>query len=197
MVRSSESLSRSGQLLENVVSKNHHADQNLVNGAFQNKQKRNIQDHNNEVLQGLIGTSRSSMHAMADKQMLNFPESQCPVVSKFICSGPQNCSTSNSVHIDSVLNLLNSSVVQPAFQKSSNYCKEQNFRMDSNADDSLLHSRDVVSSNIELKLGQPYQSSQHSGNSEILGMRQQPMRSLGDLRMSIFPEKTVHNGVLK
>lgn len=198
LVHPSEGLVRSGQILDNTgLSKNHHADQNLVIDALQNKQKRNFQDNSNIVLKGLIGTSKSNVRAVADNQIMECSMSQCSTMSKFVGIGSQDGSQSISGYIDSILKNGNASISYPALQELKTVCKESDFST-INAQSSLYVGRDAAISNIELKLGQPYQSSQNSENSDLSALGPQLLDTLvNPPPKSVFPEQIMHNSASK
>ncbi|XP_060673473.1 uncharacterized protein LOC107421144 isoform X3 [Ziziphus jujuba] len=198
LVHSSEGLVRSGQTLDNSgLSKNLHTDQNLVIDALQNKQKRNVQDNSNILLKGLIGTSLSNVRAVVDNQIMECPVSQCLTMSKFVGIGSQDGSQSISGYIDSILKNGNSSISYPASQELKTICKESDLSM-INAQRSLFVGRDAALSNIELKLGQPYQSSQQFENSNLTALGPQLLDTLvNPPPKSVFPEQIMHNNDLR
>lgn len=193
LVHSSEGLVKSAQLLDNVgLSKNLVTDQNMDIDAFQNRQKRNLLDNSDILLKGMIGTSQSNVQAVADNQIMECPISQCSTASKFVGIGSHDGGQSISGYIDSILKNGNSFISYPALQELRTVSKESGFSM-GNMQNSVFVGRDATASNIELKLGQPYQSSQNTGNSDLSSFGPQLLGTLVNPPKSVFPEQILHN----
>ncbi|PQQ03797.1 uncharacterized protein Pyn_15710 [Prunus yedoensis var. nudiflora] len=134
--------------------------------------QRNIQDGNTIFLKGFTGTPQSNFHGMADNLILERPMS----MSKLVGSGLQDGGQSVSAYIESMKNgnssiiypamkIGNSSITHPSLKDRRIMGKESNFCRTVNVKDGAF--RDAAISNIELRLGQPYQLGQSSGNSNL------------------------------
>ncbi|KAL6296703.1 hypothetical protein ACE6H2_004845 [Prunus campanulata] len=187
MVHSSGGSASSQQSLDGVaLSKNLFTNQNLVVGAVENKQQRNIQDGNTIFLKGFTGTPQSNFHGMADNLILERPMS----MSKLVGSGLQDGGQSVSAYIESMKN-GNSSITDPSLKDRRITGKESNFCRTVNAKDGAF--RDAAISNIELRLGQPYQLGQSSGNSNLPAVGPQLLDTLVHPLKSLFPEQMIPN----
>lgn len=181
LVQSSEGLLRSGQLFNNVMlSKNYHTDQNLVVDASQNKEKSNVLDGNCIAPNGLVGNSQRNVE---------WPLSQCSTVSRSAGSGLQDGHRSTSAYIDSVLN-GNSSITGPGLQDVRTVGQKSDFSIFKNASNSFFVGKDAAFSNVELKLGQPYQNS-ISSDRPALGP--QLLDAVVNPSKLAFPEHMIHN----
>ncbi|PON71299.1 Methyltransferase [Parasponia andersonii] len=154
LVQSSEGLLSSGQLFNNVMlSKNYHTDQNLVIDASQNKWKSDVFDSDHVPLNGLIETSQRNME---------WSRSQCSRISRSVGGDPQDGHQSSSAFIDSILKNKNPSITDPGLQDVRTNAQTSDFSMFKNVSNSVFASKDGAFSNVELKLGQPYQHSKCS-----------------------------------
>lgn len=195
MVCSSGGPASSQQSLDGVaLSKNLLTNKNFV-GAVQNKQQSNIQDRNNIFPKGLTGTLHSNLHSMADNQILGRPMSMSKLVGSGLQDGCQSVSACfRSITCPSMMN-GNSSVIHPSLQDRRIIGKESNFCRTANAKDGVF--RDASISNIELRLGQPYQLGQTSGNSNLSDVGPQLLNTLVNPRKSLFPEQMIPNSASK
>jgi hypothetical protein len=168
------------------LSKNLITNQSLVIGAVSNKQQRNIQD-SNIFLKALTGTSQLNMH-MADNLIMERAMS----TSKLVGNGAQDGCQSISAYIGSMHNRT-SSIAHPSLQlqeqkiigKESNFCRIENTK------DGAF--RDAAVSNIELRLGQPYQLAQTSGSPDLAAVGPQLFGTVVNPMKSLFPQQMVSN----
>lgn len=189
LVHSSESLLRSGQLFNNVISSNNlHTDQYLVIDSSQNKQKSNIQDSNNLPLNGLIGTSQSNIDCQLNVRSV--AASCFGTVSRSVGSGPQDDHQSNSAYFDSILKNGNSSITGPGLQDVRAIGQKSDFNEFKSASNSVFAGQDSGFSNVELKLGQPHQNSKYS-DQPTLGP--QLLDAVVNPSKLVFPEQMIHN----
>lgn len=197
LIHPSEGLVKSAQHLDNVgLSKNLVTDQNMGIDAFENKQKRNLLDDSNILLKGMNGTSYSNLQPVADNQIMECLISRCSTTPKFVGTGSQDRGQSISGYVDPILKNGNSFISHPALQELRTITKESGVSM-VNAQNSVFVGRDAAASNIELRLGQPYQSSQNSGNSDLLSLGPQLLNSLVNPPKSVYPEQILYNSASK
>lgn len=171
------------------LSKNLITNQSLVIGAVSNKQQRNIQDSNNIFLKALTGTSQLNMH-MADNLIMERAMS----TSKLVGNGAQDGCQSISAYIGSMHNRT-SSIAHPSLQERRIIGKESNFCRIENTKDGAF--RDAGVSNIELRLGQPYQLAQTSGNPDLSAVGPQLFGTVVNPMKSLFPQQMVANSASK
>lgn len=205
MVRSSGGSASSQRSLDGAaLLKSLLTDQNSAVGSVQNKQQRNIQDINNIFLKGLTGTSQNNLHAMADNLILECTES----ISNLVGCGLQDSCQSASAYIESMKNgnssityptMKNgdSSITHPSLQNRRIIGTESNVCRTVNGKDGAF--RDAAISNIELRLGQPYQlgQTQTSGNSNLSAVRPQLLDTHANPLKSLFPEQMIPNSASK
>ncbi|XVF89362.1 hypothetical protein PTKIN_Ptkin19aG0124300 [Pterospermum kingtungense] len=127
---------------------NPHRDQNSAPGFLINKQERKSEGSSNSLLKCLFGASQSNMHDAADSQRIKSAVSKSSTMSTFVGRDSDSGCQSMSTWIDSLLKTGNSSLTCSSFQ---------NLRTLKTTNDGLISNRDAASSNVELKLGQPYQ----------------------------------------
>ncbi|XP_062098218.1 uncharacterized protein LOC133804082 isoform X3 [Humulus lupulus] len=179
LVHSSEGLVRSGQLFNNVMlPKNLHADQCYLMDALQNKLKCNVEDSNN--INGFFGTSQNNIECL---------RSTCSTVSGSFGSC-QDGHQSVSAYIDSILKNGNSSITGPGLQDVRTMGEKSDFCMFKNASASVFAGKDAAFSNVELKLGQPYQNSKSSERSSLGPQLLDAVVNPSKLRS---PEQMIHN----
>ncbi|KAK9280332.1 hypothetical protein L1049_014020 [Liquidambar formosana] len=195
LVHSSGGLVRSGQTWDNAaLPKNQVTTQNLVNDVLHNKQQRNGQDSFNLLLKGLTGTSQSNLKAVEDNQMIECPMSRCSTMSKLVSGGgPDNGCQSISAYIDSISKSGNSFISHPTLQNLRTLGKDSNVRRSNNSKEGGVVDRDAVSSNIELRLGQPNQQSQTFGSSFLSVIGPQLFDTIVDPEKSLSSEHLIHN----
>jgi hypothetical protein len=197
LVSSSGGLVRSGQPLDHVLyPKNSHTDQDLLFDALQNKKQRNIQDVDNVLFKSLNGTSWRNLHAVVDNQIMELPVSRCSTPQKLFGSGLDNGCQSIAAYVDFIMKNGNSSISQSTLQNLRDLGKDSDVSRSKNAKDSVIVGRDATSSNIELRLGQPYQPSQTSGNSVLPVIGPQLFDKLVNPPKSCFHRQMIHNGLL-
>ncbi|KAM2024470.1 hypothetical protein ACFX1X_017492 [Malus domestica] len=201
MVRSSGGSTNSQQSLDGAaLLKSLLTNQNSAVGSVQNKQQRNIQDSNNIFLKGLTGTSQNNLHGMADNLILECTES----ISNLVGCGLQDSCQSASAYVESMKNGNssiayptvkngNSSITHPSLQNRRIIGTESNVCRTVNGKDGAF--RDAAISNIELRLGQPYQlgQTQTSGNSNLSAVCPQLLDTHANPLKSLFPEQMIPN----
>lgn len=185
----------SGQRLDNVAfPKNPHTDQNSMIHMLHEKEQRYGQGDNNHLLKGLINTLQGNLQAVADNQKMECPISRCSTSSKFVDRGPDSGFHSISAYIDSVVKSRNASFTHPISQNSRILGKSYDVSKIKNSCDGVTADKVAVSSNIELRLGQPYQQSQFSGNSVTPVFVPNSLDTLVGPPKSLFWEQMIHNG---
>lgn len=144
---------------ENITSpKNPHMDQNLAVHPLHYNQKRNMEDSNTYLPKGLISSSRCNLHAVADHRTMDLAVPKSSNTSKIVGRGPDDGSHSLSAWVDAVLKTGNSCLTHPSLQ---------NFRTIDQSLDGAVADKESASSNVELRLGQPYQQSQYLSNAAL------------------------------
>ncbi|XP_030481904.2 uncharacterized protein LOC115698826 isoform X2 [Cannabis sativa] len=155
VVHPSEGLVWSGQLFNNaVLPRSLHAEQCYLMDALQNKLKSNVEDSNH--VSSFMGTSQNNFECR---------HSTCSTVSGSVGSGFQDPHQSIVASIDSNLKNGNSSFTAPGMQDVRTMGERSDFCMFKNASASVFAGKDTAFSNVELKLGQPYQISKNSEHS--------------------------------
>ena len=196
-VGSSGGLVRSGQPLDHAFfPKNPHTDQDLLIDASQNKKQRNVQDVDKFLPKSLNGTSWSNLHAIGDNQIMEFPTSRRSTLQKFVGSGLDSGCQSISAYNDFIMKNGNSSVSYSALQNVRDLGKDSDVNRTKNVKGSVIVGRDATSSNIELRLGQPYQPSQTSGNSVLPVIGPQLFDKPVNPPKSCFHRQMIDNGLL-
>ncbi|XP_042989287.1 uncharacterized protein LOC122316660 isoform X3 [Carya illinoinensis] len=189
---SSGGLVRSGQPLDHVLFPKNHPEQNLLIDALQNKRRGNISDVDNFLLKSSIGSSCGNLDAVVDNQIMECPVSRGSTVQKFVSSGLDNGRMSISACIDSVLKNGTSSI-SSTLQNVRELGKDSDVSRNINVKDNVIVGRDAASSNIELRLGQPYQPSRTSGNSILPVIGPQKFDKLLDPPNVCFRRQMIHN----
>ncbi|XP_038695723.1 uncharacterized protein LOC119992950 isoform X3 [Tripterygium wilfordii] len=184
VVGSSGGLMTSGPHLDNVTfPKNSHTDQNFIIDASHDMQRIKALDDNKFLLKGFGSASPSNLHSEAHVQVMECPASWCSMKTEFVGSDSNRKRQFTSSQGDSVLKIANSSIVDPILQiavKSSHTGR-------------LIHARDGTAtdrdaaSNIELRLGQPYQQNQPSRNSLPSSFGAQQYEATVDPQKSLPP----------
>lgn len=173
LVSSSGGLIKRGQPWDSIVyPKNPYTDKNSVIDAFRDK------DHSN---------SRESTNLVMECQT-----SRCSTSSKFVDSGPDGGLQSIHAYIDSFLKSRDPCITNPA-QNSRTYNENYDVSKIKNACDPVIAERVATSSNIELRLGQPYQQSQSSGNSVPLVTEPKLLDTVVAQPRSLFLEQMTNN----
>lgn len=158
LVSSSGGIIKPGQPCDSIVyPKNPYIDKNLVSDAFHDKDQSNSRESTNFLLKGFVN------HAAVDNLMAECQTSRCSTSSKFVDRGPDGGLPSIHAYIDSFLNSRDPSITNST-QNSRTYNENYDVSKIKNACDAVIAERVAISSNIELRLGQPYQQSQSSGN---------------------------------
>ncbi|XP_075643736.1 uncharacterized protein LOC142614956 isoform X3 [Castanea sativa] len=187
-------LVRSGQPLDHAFfPKNPHTDQDLLIDASQNKKQRNVQDVDKFLPKSLNGASWSNLHTIGDNQIMEFPTSRRSTLQKFVGSGLDSGCESISAYNDFVMKNGNSSVSHSALQNVRDLGKDSDVNRTKNVKCSVIVGRDATSSNIELRLGQPYQPSQTSGNSVLPVIGPQLFDKLVNPPKSCFHRQMIDN----
>lgn len=195
-VGSSGGLLRFEQPWDNVVfPKNPSTGQNSVNDALHNKQQGNGSDRSNFLLKSSVATSQNSLHVLESTKIMESPRYRCSTISKVVGrGGPNNDAQSISACLDSI------SKSGTSFTYSLPLPNEWNLGSDMSrhnvSKEGVIVERDAVSSNIELRLGQPCQQSPILGNSVLPVMGPQIFDTLGDPQKSFFPGQLIHNSAL-
>ncbi|KAL5853168.1 hypothetical protein ACOSQ3_008286 [Xanthoceras sorbifolium] len=183
LIGTSGGLIMSGQPLDNIVfPKNARTDQSLVIDALHDKEQRYGQDSSNYLLKGLVNSLQSNLCA-----------SRCSTVSKFDDRGTNSNLQSISGYIDSRVQSRNSSITHPTSQNSRTVGKNYDVTKIENSYDGVMAHRIATPSNIELRLGQPYQHSQSSGNSVPSVIGPKLLDTLVGSSKSLFLQQMIHN----
>ncbi|XP_031279661.1 uncharacterized protein LOC116138078 isoform X3 [Pistacia vera] len=182
----------SGQRLDNVAF-HPHTDQNSMIHMLHEKEQRYGQGDNNHLPKGLINTLQGKLQAVADNQKMECPISRCSTSSKFVDRGPDSGLQSISAYIDSLVMSRNASFTNPISQNSRILGKSYDVSKIKNSCDGVTADKVAVSSNIELRLGQPYQQSQSPGNSVTPVFVPKSLDTLLGPPKSLFREQMIHN----
>uniref|UniRef100_F6H3V8 Uncharacterized protein n=1 Tax=Vitis vinifera TaxID=29760 RepID=F6H3V8_VITVI len=195
LVGSSGDLLRFEQPWDNVVfPKNPRTGQNSVNDVLHNKQWGNGSDRSNFLLKGSVGTSQSNLHALESNQIMESTRSRCSTMSKVVGrGGTDNDAQSISAYVDSISRSGTSFIYSPPLPNERTLGKDSDISRHNNSREGVILERDAVSSNIELRLGQPCQQSRTSRNSVLPVMGPRILDTLGDPQKSFFPEQLIHN----
>ncbi|PRQ26681.1 putative histone-lysine N-methyltransferase transcription regulator PHD family [Rosa chinensis] len=175
------------------LSKNFIPSQSLVISAVSNKPERassdrperNIQGTNNLFLKALTGTSQSNLH-MADNLLMERAMS----TSKLVGDGAQDGCQSISAYSGSMHNRT-SSIAHSTLQERRIIGTESDFCRIENTKDGAF--RDPAISNIELRLGQPYQLAQTSGTPDLSAVGPPLLGTVVNPMKSLFPQQMIVN----
>lgn len=185
----------SGQRLDNFAfANNPHTDQNPMIHLLHENVQRYGEGDNNHMFKGLINTLQGNLQAVADNQKMECPMSRCSTSSKLVDRGPDSVLQSISACIDSLVNSRNASFTHPISQNSRILGKSYDVSKIKNSCDGVTADNIAVSSSIELKLGQPYQQIQPSGNSVTPVCAPKSLDTLVGSSKSLFLEQMIHNG---
>lgn len=168
---------QSGQPLDKIVNLNARTDQSFVADALHEKEQRHSQDNSNYILKGFIDSLQS-----------NIGSSRCSTMSKFINNGTNSSSQFESGHVFGPTQFRNLNVSHP---------NPQNFRTVAKLENSCgrdVADRSAAPSNVELRLGQPYEQSQYIGSSVPLAIGPKLFEMLNDSSKPYFPQQMYHNG---
>ncbi|XP_058002089.1 uncharacterized protein LOC110654006 isoform X2 [Hevea brasiliensis] len=190
LVVPSGGLVRSGQPLGDVFPKNFLAEQNSVVDALCDKQQRNGQDGNLFYLRGLVATSQNSSSGVEDNHVTDCFISRCSTAPKFTGRGPEN--VCKSTYIDSIGNSASLATAHRTLQNHRNLVKNSDVSSGKGAWVGAIMDKDA-SSSMELKLGQPYQQNQSSGNSVLPVIGQQFHNTLVNSQKPFPQEQMIHN----
>ncbi|XP_022729706.1 uncharacterized protein LOC111284891 isoform X3 [Durio zibethinus] len=162
-VGSSQGLSR---CVDNAMfPSNPFTSRNCATGLLHNKQEQKTGSSSNFLLKR-FGASQCNLHDVADGQRMECAVSKSPTMSAFVGRDSDNGCQSMSAWIDSILKTGNSSLTRSSLQNLRTL--DQNYDVTAaKITDGLISRRDAASSSMELKLGQPYQTSQPLGNSAL------------------------------
>ncbi|XP_044471547.1 uncharacterized protein LOC123200432 isoform X5 [Mangifera indica] len=184
----------SGQRLDNFAfANNPHTDQNPMIHLLHENVQRYGEGDNNHMFKGLINTLQGNLQAVADNQKMECPMSRCSTSSKLVDRGPDSVLQSISACIDSLVNSRNASFTHPISQNSRILGKSYDVSKIKNSCDGVTADNIAVSSSIELKLGQPYQQIQPSGNSVTPVCAPKSLDTLVGSSKSLFLEQMIHN----
>lgn len=164
-------------------------DQNHLDGILHNKQQKNGLDSCNALFKGLTGASHSNFRAAADN-----PMSRCSTMSKFVDRGGSDsgCQTI-SAYSDSLSKSGHSFISHPTLQNLRFPGTDSNLKKAFNSKAAVNMDRDVISSNIELRLGQPYQQNWTSGNALLSVVGPKALDTLDDPPKSAPQDHLIHN----
>ncbi|GAV60562.1 SET domain-containing protein/PHD_2 domain-containing protein/zf-HC5HC2H_2 domain-containing protein [Cephalotus follicularis] len=177
---------RSGLPVDDIgFPNNHHTDQNWVIGSLHNKQERNDQDSGSFLLKG-FSTCHSSTVAVVDNQIVRCPTSRSSTTSKLVGRGSNHSYPSLPVHMDSIARFGNLCMTQPNIQNSG-------VRGIKNAKDGVAVDSNAASSNIDLRLGQPYQQNRTPVNSVLPVIGSKGLDAVAKSLKPLFPEQMIHN----
>ncbi|XP_007011788.2 PREDICTED: uncharacterized protein LOC18587744 [Theobroma cacao] len=190
-VGSSQGLSR---CMDNTMSpSNPQTGQNSATGLLHNKQEQKIEGSSNFLLKHLIGASQSNLHDVADGQRMECAVTRSSTMSTFVGRDSDNGCQSMSVWIDSILKTGNSSLAHSSLQNLRSLGQNYDVSAAKIADDGVISDRDATSSNVELKLGQPYQQSQPIGNTALPFIARKRFGTVVDPPKSCYPEPMIHH----
>ncbi|KAK2973338.1 LOW QUALITY PROTEIN: hypothetical protein RJ640_015093 [Escallonia rubra] len=188
----------SGQARNNIVCSNDaYTDLRSANEVLHNEKQRNAADSWN-FLNGFVGTSDNYVNTLANKQIVECPMSECSTMSKLVgLRGPDNDSQSISTYIGSISKSGNSYVSLSNLQNLKTPSKDSDIFRYNNMKNGDIFDGATISSNIELRLGQPSQQSHTLGNSNLpafgshlIGIHDHPQKSQ-------VPEEPIYNSTFK
>ncbi|XP_042482174.1 uncharacterized protein LOC122062599 isoform X2 [Macadamia integrifolia] len=196
-------ITRCGQTRNSFVSsRNPRTGQSVVeksaNTILHNAWQKNAQEGHNLVFNSLIGTSNSILPALAaDGQILkeNPMSRGLPLSNTAVNVGGQDSgyrSISDYVDLLKAGNLLTS---DPSLESSKSLGIASDVRRCNNSLEGFVAGREAISSNIELRLGQPSQHSNTMGGSILSTEGPQPFNTLGDSQKAPYQGHVIHNMV--
>lgn len=180
----------SKQPLNNMVfPKNHRPSQNLVNEIQRHELERNTHD-NRKLSDGFTETSQSNSHSQAANKITEQPVSRCLPTSK-LAGGTGNAFQSGPAYVNPIYKTKNAFASQKNLQNLGSLGKSSDKFNDSRDGDIL--EKTPVSSNIELRLGQPSQQSQTLGKSNVLGFNTPCVSRVGHPLELISSKPLIYN----
>ncbi|XVE97377.1 hypothetical protein REPUB_Repub03eG0014400 [Reevesia pubescens] len=188
LVKSSATQGLSRSVDNTMFLSNPYTCQNSAAGLFNKKQDRKNESSSNFLLKH-FGASQSNLHDVADGQKMECAVSKISTMSTFVSRDSDNACQSMSAWIDSILKTGNSSLTHSSLQKFRPLGQNYDFTAAKFAD-GVISDRDAASSNVELKLGQPYQPSQ-PGSPALPVIAPKHFNTVVDPPKSSYPEQTV------
>ncbi|KAK3000277.1 hypothetical protein RJ639_024635, partial [Escallonia herrerae] len=184
----------SGQARNNIVcSNNTYTDLRSANEVLHNEKQRNAADSWN-FLNGFVGTSDNYVNTLANKQIVECPMSECSTMSKLVgLRGPDNDSQSISTYIGSISKSGNSYVSLSTLQNLKTPSKDSDIFRYNNMKNGDIFDGATISSNIELRLGQPSQQSHTLGNSNLPAFGSHLIGIHDHAQKSLVPEQSIYN----
>ncbi|XP_024982570.1 uncharacterized protein LOC112518972 isoform X5 [Cynara cardunculus var. scolymus] len=180
----------SKQLLNNMVfPNNHRPSQNLVNEIQRHELERNIHD-NCKLSDGFTETSQSNSHNRAANEITEQPVSRCLPTSK-LAGGTGNAFQSSPACLNPIYKTKIAFTSQKSLQDLGSLGKDSDKFNDSRDGDIL--EKNTVSSNIELRLGQPSQQSRTLGKSNVLGFNTPRVSRVGHPLELISSKPLIYN----
>ncbi|GMI95088.1 hypothetical protein HRI_003178100 [Hibiscus trionum] len=167
---------------------NVHTEQNSAFSLLHNKLERKNEGNNNFLLKHFFGASRSNLHDVADGQIMECTFSKSSAMSTSGGRDSDNGCQSMSTWIDSILKTGNSSLTHSSLQNVRTFGRNYDASASKITDD-VISDRDAASSNVELKLGQPYQPSQPIVNSALPVIAPKHFDTVVDPPKSCYSEK--------
>ncbi|KAK3013264.1 hypothetical protein RJ639_009585 [Escallonia herrerae] len=188
----------SGQARNNIVcSNNTYTDLRSANEVLHNEKQRNAADSWN-FLNGFVGTSDNYVNTLANKQIVECPMSECSTMSKLVgLRGPDNDSQSISTYIGSISKSGNSYVSLSTLQNLKTPSKDSDIFRYNNMKNGDIFDGATISSNIELRLGQPSQQSHTLGNSNLPAFGSHLIGIHDHAQKSLVPEQSIYNSTFK
>ena len=191
-VGSSQGFSR---CMDNIMfPSNPHTGQNSATGLLHNKQVRKNEGSSNFLLKHSVGASQSNLHDVADGQRMECAVSKGSIMSTIVGRDSDNGCQSMSAWIDSISKTGNSSLTHPSLQNLRTLGQNYDESAAKITGDSVIYDRDAASSNVELKLGQPYQPSQLMGNYALPVIAPKRFNTVLDPPKSCYPEQMIDRG---
>ncbi|KAF2287250.1 hypothetical protein GH714_039444 [Hevea brasiliensis] len=142
------------------------------------------------LVRGLVATSQNSSSGVEDNHVTDCFISRCSTVPKFTGRGPEN--VCKSTYIDSIGNSASLATAHRTLQNHRNLVKNSDVSSGKGAWVGAIMDKDA-SSSMELKLGQPYQQNQSSGNSVLPVIGQQFHNTLVNSQKPFPQEQMIHN----
>lgn len=172
---------------------NPHKDQNSAPRLLINKRERKMEGSSNSLLKHFIGASQSDVHDADDSQRMKCAVSKSSTISTFV--GRDSDSGCQSITwIDSMLKTGNSSLTHSSLQNLRTLGLNYDESAAKITNDCVISDRDAASSNVELKLGQPYQPSQPIGNYVLPAIAPKHFNTVHAPSKSCYPQQVVNHG---
>ncbi|XP_043700806.1 uncharacterized protein LOC122651477 [Telopea speciosissima] len=196
-------IARCGQTRNSFVSpRNPRTGQSVVeksaNTILHNAWQRNAQEGHDLVFNSLIGTSNSILPASAaDGQIMkeNHLSRGLPLSNTAVNVGRQDSgyrSISDYIDLCKAGNLLTS---DPSLESTKSLGIVSDARRCNSSLEGFVVGREAISSNIELRLGQPSQHSHTMGGSILSTVGPQPFNTLGDSQKAPYQGHVINNMV--